>query len=121
VHRRGLALHSAILLHSEDLLKSAFPLIKIWQILSITIMILHQLFLLSLASAQAPVVNLSYSSYEGSSLLNGVSQFLGLRYAAAPVGDLRFEAPQDPPFKSDTQKAKRVRAHKDYVEKAPPC
>jgi Carboxylesterase type B len=86
-----------------------------------TIMILHQLFLLSLASAQAPVVNLSYSSYEGSSLSNGVSQFLGLRYAAAPVGDLRFEAPQDPPFKRDTQKAKRVCSLEDYVEETPPC
>ncbi|KAJ5677411.1 uncharacterized protein N7477_003044 [Penicillium maclennaniae] len=68
---------------------------------------LYHFFLLSLASAQGPVVHLSYSSYEGSSLSNGVSQFLGMRYAAAPVGDLRFEAPQDPPFKEETQQATR--------------
>lgn len=75
-------------------------------------MILYQFFLLSLACAQAPVADLGYSSYEGSSLSNGVSQFLGMRYAAAPVGDLRFEAPQDPPFKKGTQKANRVRSPK---------
>lgn len=75
-------------------------------------MILYQFLLLSLASAHAPVVDLGYSSYEGSSLSNGVSQFLGMRYAAAPVGDLRFEAPQDPPFKREIQKANRVCSHK---------
>lgn len=74
-------------------------------------MIFYQFFLLSLACAQAPVVDLGYSSYEGSSFPNGVSQFLGMRYAAAPVGDLRFEAPQDPPFKREIQKANRVRSN----------
>lgn len=75
---------------------------------------LYPFFLLSLVSAQGPVVDLTYSSYEGNSLSNGVSQFLGMRYAAAPVGDLRFEAPQDPPFKRETQKATRVCSPRSY-------
>jgi carboxylesterase type B len=49
------------------------------------------------ALAVQPLVNLNYTSYRGQSLGNGVSQWLGIRYAAAPLGDLRFAAPQDPP------------------------
>ncbi|MCJ1312796.1 hypothetical protein MMC25_006472 [Agyrium rufum] len=41
-------------------------------------------------------VELSNGKYEGVSLANGVTQWLGMRYAAAPVGDLRFAAPQNP-------------------------
>lgn len=41
-------------------------------------------------------VDLGYSKYNGSNMNNGVSQWLGVRYAAAPKGDLRFRAPQDP-------------------------
>jgi hypothetical protein len=41
-------------------------------------------------------VDLGYSKYQGSNVANGVSQWLGIRYAAAPVGDLRFRAPADP-------------------------
>lgn len=48
------------------------------------------------AQAVAPLVHLGYSSYQGRSLSNGITQWLGLRYAAPPVGDLRFAAPQDP-------------------------
>lgn len=43
-------------------------------------------------------VDLGYSHYQGSNGAPGVSQWLGIRYAAAPVGDLRFKAPQDPVF-----------------------
>lgn len=42
------------------------------------------------------VVDLGYSSYQGTSLQNGVSRWLGIRYAAPPLGDLRFRAPDDP-------------------------
>lgn len=51
--------------------------------------------LLSLSSASA-VVDLGYASYEGRTLSNGITQWLGMRYAAPPVGDLRFAAPKDP-------------------------
>ncbi|PQE21386.1 triacylglycerol lipase protein [Rutstroemia sp. NJR-2017a BBW] len=42
------------------------------------------------------VVDLGYSKYQGTNLGNGVSQWLGIRYAAPPLGDLRFRAPRDP-------------------------
>ena len=41
-------------------------------------------------------VDLGYSKYQGSYVANCVSLWLGIRYAAAPVGDLRFRAPGDP-------------------------
>lgn len=54
-------------------------------------------FVLSLpAEPNQDVVDLGYSSYQGTSLDNGVSRWLGIRYAAPPVGDLRFRAPKDP-------------------------
>ncbi|KAJ5052012.1 uncharacterized protein L3040_001772 [Drepanopeziza brunnea f. sp. 'multigermtubi'] len=39
------------------------------------------------------IVDLGYSIYEGVKLDSGVDRFLGMRYAASPVGDLRFRAP----------------------------
>lgn len=65
-------------------------------------------FLLSLAAAENPVVNLGYTSYEGRSLAGGVSQWLGMRYAAPPVNDLRFAAPQDPLSQTGVQQATQV-------------
>lgn len=53
----------------------------------------YTLALLSLASATT--VDLGYSKYEGSTV-SGVTQWLGMRFAAPPVGALRFAAPQDP-------------------------
>jgi len=46
-------------------------------------------------------VHLGYSTYNGVALSNGVTQWLGIRYAAPPLGDLRFAAPQDPPSTGD--------------------
>ena len=57
-------------------------------------------FILS-ALAQDAVVDLGYSKYEGRVLSNGIVQWLGMRYAAPPVGDLRFAAPQDPESESE--------------------
>ena len=42
-------------------------------------------------------VDLGYSKYEGYSV-SGVNQWLGMRFAAPPTGDLRWRAPQPPPL-----------------------
>ncbi|MCJ1425195.1 hypothetical protein MMC29_003083 [Sticta canariensis] len=42
------------------------------------------------------IVDLGYSKYRGKAFADGTSHWLGMRYAAAPVGQLRFAAPQDP-------------------------
>jgi hypothetical protein len=55
-----------------------------------------------------PIVDLGYSQYEGTSLSSGVNQFLGMRYAAPPLGDLRFRAPIDPPMTTGIQSATAV-------------
>lgn len=54
------------------------------------------------------IVDLGYSSYQGTSLENGVSRWLGIRYAAPPVGDLRFRAPKDPLQTTTLQMANAV-------------
>ncbi|KAF7335497.1 COesterase domain-containing protein [Mycena venus] len=52
----------------------------------------------SLATAQtSPIVDLGYAQYQGAvNTANNITHFLGIRYAAAPLGDLRFRAPQPP-------------------------
>ncbi|KAF4551841.1 Carboxylesterase-like protein 7 [Elsinoe fawcettii] len=42
------------------------------------------------------VVDVDYTSYRGTTLSNGIAQWLGIRFAAPPLGHLRFAAPQDP-------------------------
>ncbi|KAK8056066.1 hypothetical protein PG993_001293 [Apiospora rasikravindrae] len=50
-------------------------------------------------------VNLGYAQYQGSQLPNGVNQFLGMRFAAPPTGDLRWKAPEEPAVHSGDQPA----------------
>ena len=52
-----------------------------------------------------PVVDLGYSKYRGTVQESGVAQWLGIRYAAPPVGGLRFAAPQDPKATKGIQSA----------------
>ena len=60
--------------------------------------ILYLLYLfITAVTAVEPVVSLKYAGYRGVPLANGITQWLGIRYAAAPVGPLRFAPPQDPP------------------------
>lgn len=42
------------------------------------------------------MVDLGYTSYRGVALTNGITQWLGMRYAAPPLGDMRFRAPLEP-------------------------
>lgn len=55
-------------------------------------------------------VSLNYSTYIGTAQSGGtgVTQWLGIRYAAPPVEDLRFARPQDPPVVTTPQAATAV-------------
>ncbi|OTA92173.1 hypothetical protein M434DRAFT_12573 [Hypoxylon sp. CO27-5] len=67
------------------------------------LLLLCQLFCLVIAVS--PTVDLVCNKYTGYSTPNGITQWLGMRYAASPVGDLRFAPPQDPPCNRTTQQA----------------
>jgi hypothetical protein len=56
-----------------------------------------------------PVVDLGYSKYQGNTPKDGVTQWFGIRYAAPPIGDLRFAPPKDPLKHGGIQKALKVR------------
>ena len=70
------------------------------------------MFLLTFSGVGAvgPTIDLGYATYRGTELGNGVNQWLGVRYAAAPLGDLRFRDPQGPVSVDDVQAANVVRA-----------
>ncbi|KAI5465990.1 Alpha/Beta hydrolase protein [Mariannaea sp. PMI_226] len=55
--------------------------------------------------SDGPVVDLGYSQFQGRYLDNGVSQFLGMPYAAPPTGDLRWRAPVRPLHQKTIQSA----------------
>ena len=66
-------------------------------------------FLSSVVSAlDNAVVDLGYSKYRGQANSDGVVEWLGMRYAAPPVGPLRFAAPQDPESTEGVQSAAQV-------------
>lgn len=64
--------------------------------------------LASSATAVHSTVDLGYTAYAGDALPNGLTQWLGMRYAAAPLDDLRFMPPQDPPSHDSPQPADKV-------------
>lgn len=63
--------------------------------------------LLTAAVAIDPTVDLGYSKYKGVKT-GDVTQWLGIRYAAAPLGDLRFKKPTDPVKTTTVQAANKV-------------
>lgn len=68
------------------------------------------LLLSSAASAVSDLVKLDYAKYKGYSTSSGISAWLGMRYAAPPLNELRFMPPQDPPESSCIHKAQTVSA-----------
>lgn len=60
--------------------------------------------------AVAPLVDLGYAKYNGVNNGNGISQWLGLRYAAPPIGNMRFKPPSDPSSIHGIQQADKVSA-----------
>lgn len=72
---------------------------------------LTSLFAVALPQAGAVdvTVGLNYSTYIGTAQSGtGVTEWLGIRYAAPPLGSLRFARPQDPPVVSTPQLANTV-------------
>ena len=63
---------------------------------------------LALVHAVAPIVDVGYTKYQGSPLENGITQWLGVRYAAPPLGDLRYAKPADPLVNNTVQIANKV-------------
>lgn len=74
---------------------------------------------------KAPRVTLDYATYEGTAQSTGINEFLGMRfadvqmcmfaahadmsrYAAAPLGDLRFRKPATPKHETGVIAAKEV-------------
>ncbi|EJU04779.1 alpha/beta-hydrolase [Dacryopinax primogenitus] len=51
---------------------------------------------LPLVDAVDPLVKLNYITYRGVARSTGVTEWLGIRYAAPPLGELRWRAPQAP-------------------------
>lgn len=66
-------------------------------------------------SDASPIVDLGYSQYEGTTLNSKVNQYLGVRFAAPPLGNLRFRAPQDPIATTGIQEAKTVSTVISYI------
>ncbi|KAH7906752.1 Alpha/Beta hydrolase protein [Hygrophoropsis aurantiaca] len=63
------------------------------------------------SSASAPVVDLGYAQYQGSlDSATNVTTFTGIRYAAPPLGELRFAAPQPPTAQTGVQDATGIPA-----------
>jgi carboxylesterase type B len=62
----------------------------------------------TLTQALSTTVDVGYSKYKGTQLPNGITQWLGIGYAAPPLGDLRFRAPQHPTYNHTLQIADTV-------------
>ncbi|KAK2061522.1 carboxylesterase [Colletotrichum caudatum] len=56
-----------------------------------------------------PFVDLGYTTLQGVAEPGGATRWLGVRYAAAPLGKLRFAAPEDPPSTTEMVDASKFR------------
>jgi hypothetical protein len=75
--------------------------------LCITSLILFA-FSSSISIATDTLVDLGYSKYQGRVVGDGTTQWLGIRYAAPPLGELRFAAPRLPGNREGVQDATKV-------------
>lgn len=58
----------------------------------------------------SPTIDLGYAVYQGTTLeVSGVNQYLGMRFASPPLGNLRFRAPTSPAAEEGIQDATVVR------------
>ncbi|KAL1742074.1 Alpha/Beta hydrolase protein [Schizophyllum fasciatum] len=73
----------------------------------ILLTISFSLLILKIPRATAgPTVELGYATYEGTfDDMSSITQFLGMRYAAPPTGDLRWRPPQAPQHVDGVQQA----------------
>ncbi|KAJ8692186.1 hypothetical protein PTI98_009521 [Pleurotus ostreatus] len=61
---------------------------------------------ISVFAAPAPIIDVGNARYRGTvNAATNISSYSGIRYAAAPVGGLRFRAPQNPPVLEGVQQA----------------
>ncbi|KAI9572480.1 Alpha/Beta hydrolase protein [Boletus coccyginus] len=75
-------------------------------LLKVGLAAVFQLSLCLRALAAASIVNLGYAQYQGTvDTGHSITNFLGIRYAAAPTGNLRWAPPQSPPTVSGVQQA----------------
>ncbi|KIJ22548.1 hypothetical protein M422DRAFT_152036 [Sphaerobolus stellatus SS14] len=74
--------------------------------LSLLICVISLISNVNALGSQSPVIDLGYARYEGTAQSNGLDQFLGMRFAAPPLGDLRFRKPAPPANVTGVQPAK---------------
>ncbi|ROW18363.1 hypothetical protein VPNG_00195 [Cytospora leucostoma] len=75
-------------------------------VLFVVLLVLGLLGYLTKHGHKDPHVKLGYATYVGTTVNGSINRFLGMRYAAAPVGDLRWRAPAAPPTSTTRQQAK---------------
>lgn len=61
-------------------------------------------------------VDLNYAKYEGVKEDGGISHWFGIRYAAPPIGELKFRAPRAPTTNPTLQKADAVRFSDCFIK-----
>lgn len=69
---------------------------------------LSLLWLSAEVNAGPSTIDVGYTKYRGVELSNGITQWLGMRFAAPPTGQLRFKPPQEPDREDGVRDANKV-------------